>query len=224
MVDLHDALRPTETAPPPPVGEIAARAERRQRRRFVVATGALALTMGAATITVGALLDRSDPAPTVADGAATSPAESSVSPRPDPSTSPPSTGATTTSTPPTAAPEPEPAPSTTAPDTEEGRDDDEAGPATTEPATTPGLRTSTTRTSEWADGYCVQVEVANEAGRVEAWQVVIDLGGTIDEVWNATVVTVGDRAIFSGLDDYNAAIESGDTTSFGTCVDTPATG
>lgn len=89
------------------------------------------------------------------------------------------------------------------------------------PMTTPGIRTSETITSQWDDGYCVQIEVINDSTDQDSWQVVLDLDGTIATLWNATVSETSPGTFaFSGLEGYNATILAGAVTSFGACVDT----
>lgn len=228
MVDLHQALRPTETAPPPPVAEIAARAGRRRRRRRVVAsTAGIAVVVGLASIGLGGLADRASETSTVADGASERPARSTGT-TPSPETGerpdrPDRQGAPNDSSTPAPAPS-SPTPSTAAPDSTPTTSAVEPAPSSTaiggEPDTTAGLRTTTTRTSEWATGYCFQVEITNDGSNQARWQVVIDLAGTVSTVWNASAVTAGERTIFAGLADYNADLAAGQTTSFGACVAT----
>ncbi len=89
------------------------------------------------------------------------------------------------------------------------------------PMTTPGIKTSETATSQWEDGYCIQVEVSNEAQGLDMWQVELDLNGVVATVWNATFVQLdGGTVLFTGLAGYNEDLGAGSTTSFGTCVDT----
>jgi cellulase/cellobiase CelA1 len=86
--------------------------------------------------------------------------------------------------------------------------------------TTPGIRTTSTTTSAWEDGYCIRVRVDNDGSEAVAWQVVIELDGTIATLWNATAAP-GDGAstIFTGS-DWNAVLDPGALTTFGLCVDT----
>ena len=222
MVDLHQALRPKETAPPPPVAEIAARAGRRRRRRVVASTAGIAVVVGLASIGLGGLADRASETSTVADGASERPARSTgATPSPETGDRPDRQGAPNDSSTPAPAPS-SPTPSTAAPDSTPTTSAVEPAPSSTaiggEPDTTAGLRTTTTRTSEWATGYCFQVEVTNDGSDQARWQVVVDLAGTVSTVWNASAVTAGERTIFAGLADYNADLAAGQTTSFGACV------
>ncbi len=250
MVDLHDSLRPTGTAPPLPVSEIATRGRRRKRRRLVSTTGLAVATIGVAafaisslprssaeTVTVADVADdgQAESADTPADDGADRPPESTTVPPSadgDPSESP-TTAATATSTDPTANDEPpagdadetsgsmEDTDPTTASTTQADTASEEAESAEPHPMTTPGIRTSIITTSEWEDGYCIQVTVGSDTVNQNGWQVAFDLDGTIATTWNATVVEASSGTfVFSGLDGYNADIRSGSETSFGTCVDT----
>jgi len=93
-----------------------------------------------------------------------------------------------------------------------------------EPSTTPGLRTETTTTSQWEDGYCVEIEVNNEGETAaRAWQVVLDLDGTIATLWSASIDDSTDgRFVFSGVAGYNATLDAGALTTFGACLDLEA--
>ncbi len=107
-------------------------------------------------------------------------------------------------------------------DTEPG--DPETGSENAEPLTTPGLRTETTTTSRWEDGYCVEIEVNNEGETTaRTWQVVLDLDGRIATLWSAAVDdSVDGRFVFSGVDGYNAVLDAGALTTFGACLDVEA--
>lgn len=227
MVDLHDSLRPVETAPPPPLSEIAARAVKRQRRRFVTATGAVALTVAVGAFALIGPLNGSTDSATVANGAAdesTNPSDPADDDRGAPtesdnvsstvqsslterSSTPSTTSTSTTST------------STGPPDEATSLSTGSTIP-TSQTETGSGLRIEETRTSEWDDGYCVQIELTNDAGDVVDWEVSLDVGGTIDTIWNATAIVDGDRTVFSGLDGQNTDLLSGQTTSFGACINT----
>ncbi len=225
MVDLHDALRPTGTTPPPPAGEIADRARRRRRRRHAAASGALAATIVVAVVALGSLLDRSADAPTVADGVAEGIADGTSArpvdqPRGSTTVSAPTTGSSTDPTPPAgAAPSPAPSTRVTGAPTSSATEPPRPDPDPTAATTTAGLLTASERTSEWSGGYCFQMQVTNEGERLDAWQVVADLGGTIATLWNATAEPIGDRAVFAGIGGYNAGLDAGERTSFGACVD-----
>lgn len=230
------------------MGEIVAEARRRRRRRHATATGAVAVLLIVAGVALGGLLGRSPNSATVADGIAGDVTDGVAEEPIDPSgntTAPPSTvdpsgerTATTGSGAPTetvpsavTAPTSEPSStptggSTDAPTdpvtTPTGSTDGPVRPPESEPAeaaTTAGLRTSSERTSEWFDGYCFQMEVVNEGGPLESWQVVLDLGGAVDTFWNITAESSGERTVFTGIPGYNARLDAGDTASFGACVD-----
>ena len=232
MVDLHDVLRPTEVVTPLPVSEIAGRARRRRRRRLATVTATLTLTLGTAALAVGSSLPPPDGAVTVADGAATPDVVGSDAAVPDqtaadgdggqPSSSvtvPPAETVTSSRTP--IDDRPPTSSSGSAPTGPDATASTTTGAASGDPlATTPGLQTSTTITSEWEDGYCLAVEVINEATTPVVWRVVFDLDGSIASLWNATAVDVdGGSAAFTGLEGYNTSIAPGAATSFGACVD-----
>ncbi len=227
MVDLHNALRPNQTAEPLPVSEITARAKRRKRRRATSATGLTVATLGIAAVGIVSLAGSPPPTSTVADGSADQPTETTASPA--------GTDATSTTerldgpvstTPPATAVDETGASLADTEQTSSSLAPDGTAPDDSQPATTPGIQTSSTTTSEWATGYCVQVEVLNDgvdAVDRDTWQVALDLGGTIAEVWSANAVDAGGGTfVFSGLPGYNEAIGAGSVTSFGTCVDTVA--
>ncbi|MGH1492269.1 MAG: cellulose binding domain-containing protein [Acidimicrobiales bacterium] len=235
MVDLHDSLRPSGAAPPLPVSEIAARGKRRKRRRIISTAGVAAATLSIAAIAISSLPRSSAETVTVAD-------ESSDETT-DQTTALPTTIASTinTDTTTTTATTTTPDTTTTTADSADtdadsvggGTDDTESttstesstslsdGGAEDHPLTTPGIRTSTTITSQWEDGYCMQIEVINETVDRDSWEVGLDLDGTIATLWNATVFEMSSGTfVFSGLEDYNVTIQAGAVTSFGACIDT----
>lgn len=227
MVDLHDSLRPTGAAPPLPVSEIASRGKRRKRRRAISTAGLAVVTMSIAAIAISSLPGSSAETVTVADESADEPT--------DRTTVVPATIAdTTTTTAAIATTDAVTADSGLGPvgagvgggsdgvgaSTESSTSLTDGG-AANHPMTTPGIRTSTTITSQWDDGYCMQIEVINDTVDQDSWQVGLDLDGTIATLWNATVGETGPGTfVFSGLEDYNVTILAGAVTSFGACVDT----
>lgn len=179
------------------------------------------MLIAVAGIGVVGLLDRGRDSPIVADGAteasdrSTGGASSTAVDQTAPTSTTTSTSTTTQTSAQAGTPTSETDP---APTGQEAVTEDQA--TTTAPASTLGLRTSTTRTSEWEDGYCFQVDVTNQAGNGQGWRVVLDLGGSVDTVWNATVTAAGDQTVFSGQAGYNTDLAPGASTSFGACVTT----
>lgn len=235
MVDLHDSLRPTGTVSPLPVSEIVTRAKRRKRRRQISATGLAVATMGIAGFAISVVPWTPTETATVADGGEaflTDPPEASTddsSIREDsaedsvdqPTTSRPPTSAGDETTPSSVEAEPETS-STVPSDTQsEGTASEDTASAQSRPVTTPGIRTNSTTTSEWEDGYCVQIDVVNDGPDRRTWQVVLDPDGTVNTLWNATVVEASAGTfVFMGIGGYNDTIQPGASTSFGTCIDT----
>ena len=245
MVDLHESLRPAVTAAPPPVEEIAARARGRRRRRRASATGVGVLAIGLAAVATAGALRGPDATVTVADASPDGPSEATSpttedsptwsEPRPEPDALAPSptSGLAADSG---QARDRDGSDLGDGSDRIDGSGDGDGSASSTDqletpsssmapppprPTTSPGLAIDETITSRWEDGYCLQIEVVNDAAERSAWQVVLDLDGTIATTWNAAVADAGDgRFVFSGLADYNPTIGPGEATTFGACVDT----
>lgn len=228
MVDLHESFRPANTTAPLPLDELAARVRRRKRRRRASAAGLAVVTVAVAALAVAQLPDSPSETVTVADGIVAEEVERSTGEVADQPSDPPREPTTSTDgdrstdsldrSSPTAPPEA--TPSTGSTNAPAGSDAAVVPLGEPHPLTTPGLRTSAEPTSEWHDGYCVQIEVVNDTGEDVAWQVGLDLGGTIDALWNASAEDVGSGTyLFSGDGDHNATVAAGAATSFGTCVD-----
>jgi cellulase/cellobiase CelA1 len=209
------------------MGEIASRAMRRRRRRIArvvgLSVGALSVGLVAAATLAGgspdtdistvSAVDR-PPEPTTttstADDGSARPAPSQITVE-------------------TLPPDPDPDPDLPATTAAASVTTQEAGApttgttlaSTTTPTTTiPGIRTTSTTTSAWENGYCIRVRVDNDGSEAVAWQVVIEFDGTIATLWNAKA-GAGDSAstIFTGS-DWNAVLEPGGWTTFGLCIDT----
>ncbi|MEL6980850.1 MAG: cellulose binding domain-containing protein, partial [Actinomycetota bacterium] len=201
-----------------------------------------AVTVLVAAVAIGGLVDRADNAPIVADGATDVSTDSTggsvtgstvAPPVAEPESTPTTTragDATTnpatddtagspTGPPTTDEPTVETEPAST-PTTDRPTTDTSALPPATASGTSPGLRTSTTRTSAWEDGYCFQMEVVNDGADGAGWQIVLELGGTVDTIWNARAAGSGDQTIFSGLAGYNTDLDPRASTSFGACITT----
>lgn len=116
----------------------------------------------------------------------------------------------------------------------------EPPPVTTEPATTSaavpagrpdppvtvaevstGIGLTTKTTSSWPGGFCLQVDLANTTDRPIAWQVTLDLPGTIDTIWSAVAQPAGDGAVtLRGEAGYNESLGGRAATTFGMCLTT----
>jgi cysteine-rich repeat protein len=68
--------------------------------------------------------------------------------------------------------------------------------------------------SQWADGYCVTLTVANNGQPVSSWAVQLYTGSIqVTSAWNATFTIMGDELAIDG-----GALNSGDVQSFGFCA------
>lgn len=79
------------------------------------------------------------------------------------------------------------------------------------------LAVTVTEDSHWATGSCSSVTVQNAGGAIVTWEISLDVGGTVTDVWNAKTAPDGAKVKFTGL-DYNAVLDPGETASFGFCV------
>ncbi|MEM7151726.1 MAG: cellulose binding domain-containing protein [Myxococcota bacterium] len=72
--------------------------------------------------------------------------------------------------------------------------------------------------SMFPQGQCDDVFVTNISAFNVTWEVTLTLPGTLDQVWNAALVSeMGTEASFSGA-EHNAAIDPGEQAMFGYCV------
>jgi type II secretory pathway pseudopilin PulG len=111
--------------------------------------------------------------------------------------------------------------------------DDPPTTTTTTPTTTTSTTTSTTTptttstvpngvswtsrvTSEWQTGYCVQVDVVNNARNTEKWRLQHPVRGTIYSFWNARYTRSGNTLDIEG-EQWNQSLRSGETATFGWC-------
>ncbi|MEM9134340.1 MAG: cellulose binding domain-containing protein [Actinomycetota bacterium] len=213
MVDLREALRPEPTETAPPLADIAARARRRRRRRHQARAGAGALALVALLVGYGAFPRSSSNLTTVADPAVDPPTAATT-----PDGSPDRTAAPSV---PTSRPVGgDEAPDGAAPSAEPGAGDADGTDGDGErPVTTPGIATTSVTTSSWEGGYCLQIEVVNETSAQQRWQVVLDEGGSVAEVWNAEVEEVDDVLVFTGEEGFNPTVDPSSSTGFGACID-----
>ena len=216
MVDLRDALRPfvdeAAAGPRRPVAEVAERAaeaRRRRIRRGSVVAGLAALVVAGGLILVDPFAgpDRSSQVSVADPGPATTAPTTTASPPPSSS----STTAPTTEAPTTSAPE---TTATTAP----------APPVEGDAplvSLVDGVVATSTTTSSWEAGRCVEVLVENTTAAPVEWKVRYALGGTIATLWSAVADDQGGGVVeFTGEDGYNRQLAAGASTTFGTCVDT----
>jgi septal ring-binding cell division protein DamX len=108
-------------------------------------------------------------------------------------------------------------------------------PSTTTPTTTTTTSTTTTTTtptttssapagvtwtsrvtSEWQSGYCVQVDVTNNARNTQKWSLQHSVKGSIYAFWNARYTRNGDLLSVEG-EQWNQSLKSGESTNFGWC-------
>ncbi|MCA9628444.1 MAG: DUF1588 domain-containing protein, partial [Myxococcales bacterium] len=70
--------------------------------------------------------------------------------------------------------------------------------------------------SQWDAGSCHSVVVTNTGSANVTWAIELELGGTLDNYWNAVASTNGARTRFSGV-DFNRTLAPGEAASFGYC-------
>lgn len=98
------------------------------------------------------------------------------------------------------------------------------GPATTGDGTDPGgdpsLEVEIIPQSSWETGQCDDVRVTNVSSGPITWTIPLTLPGDLSNAWNARYVPDPDDArtvTFTGT-ETNAALDSGEDTTFGYCV------
>ena len=81
------------------------------------------------------------------------------------------------------------------------------------------LTTQVNVISSWEDGYCAQIQVANESSApVSPWTVLVNTNATsLTTVWSATG-TLESGVLTVNSADYNAVLAAGASTEFGFCV------
>ncbi|MCS6914479.1 MAG: DUF1592 domain-containing protein [Myxococcales bacterium] len=73
------------------------------------------------------------------------------------------------------------------------------------------------RDADWPTGYCTTVTVTNRGPLPGAWEVLLVVEGTINNLWNARSEPAGKALRFRGM-EYNRTLEPGASTSFGFCA------
>ncbi|HYD09581.1 MAG TPA: lytic polysaccharide monooxygenase [Acidimicrobiales bacterium] len=86
-----------------------------------------------------------------------------------------------------------------------------------------GVTVSSTTTSSWQGGRCVEHRVTNTTAEPRSWEVHLRPKGKITSLWNATSIEQHHaghegHAAFIGA-DWNATIAAKSATTFGMCVD-----
>lgn len=72
--------------------------------------------------------------------------------------------------------------------------------------------------NDWGAGYCADVTVTNTTDAVVAWEVELELEGTINNHWNAEMTALaGNLYRFAGV-AWNAEIAPGESAGFGLCA------
>ena len=221
MVDLRAALRPLVDEPaaaPLPVAELAVRARRRTMRRR---TGALGVAAAFAVVLgVVATHDPSNRVATADGTPSTTDAVPAVDPpATDPDSSTPASPVTTVPAP-TQSTQPPP----TQPDESEESEEADRGeaerPASGEP-TSPvaGVAVTSTTTSSWDGGHCVEIRVENGSGDTVAWLVTYAPAGTVATMWNSVVDHEGAEGTTFVGEGWNNRLAPGEWTTFGVCID-----
>ena len=220
MVDLRDVLRPfvdeAAAGPRRPVAEVAeraAQARRRRVRRRSAGAGLAAVVVAGGLALVGSFTtpDRSSQV-SVADTSRPATTDATSVPLPRSTTS-------TSTTPTTAAPTTA-VPSTSAPASTVGT----LPSGDQEPLVSlvDGVVATSTTTSSWDSGHCIEIRVENTTTSPVEWKVRSALDGTIATLWSAVADDQGGGiVVFTGEEGYNRQLAAGASTTFGTCVDTP---
>lgn len=79
------------------------------------------------------------------------------------------------------------------------------------------LTVTVTQDTTWDTGHCSTVKVLNTGSAAITWEVSLDIGGTLTDLWNATSAPDGAKTKFTGL-DYNGTLDPGEMASFGFCA------
>ena len=74
-----------------------------------------------------------------------------------------------------------------------------------------------TMNSDWGSGYCQQVQVINTGNATSNWAITVPVGGTINNLWNATWSQTDGNLSASGV-SWNQTLAPGATAEFGFCA------
>jgi cellulase/cellobiase CelA1 len=73
------------------------------------------------------------------------------------------------------------------------------------------------RTSQWDNGYCDVVTVTDGGTDGVEWSVVLQVDGTISQLWNAVATETTGPVTFTGV-DFNRRGDAAQNASFGFCT------
>lgn len=96
-------------------------------------------------------------------------------------------------------------------------------PPTTPPPSNPPPTTTTTVpaqqsiSSDWGAGYCANVRVSNTSSKSILWATQAEIGGRIDNLWNATGSATTGKVTFKGV-EHNRVLAPGQSAEFGYCA------
>ncbi|WP_080522433.1 glycoside hydrolase family 5 protein [Methyloprofundus sedimenti] len=93
-------------------------------------------------------------------------------------------------------------------------DDDEADM----PNSGDDLIVSLVPVSEWETGYCSDVHISNPGNSAVNWRIVLEVEGSIYNLWNAVYSQTGQTLIAEGL-DWNNLVQPGQKVTFGFCAE-----
>jgi len=95
---------------------------------------------------------------------------------------------------------------------------DNGGTMTPTPTPTSDVTVTQLTENSWDTGYCNKVTVANDTDAAITWTIVIEVTGTISQMWDASYTKSGSKVVVNGL-DYNASLAPGASLVFGYCAD-----
>lgn len=85
-----------------------------------------------------------------------------------------------------------------------------------------GLQLTFTRTSEWNDGYCSDVEIYNPGSEPIDWVIDFEIDEIVYDIWNATYQQSGRLVTAEGV-SWNNYVHPQSTRKFGFCAEQDAT-
>lgn len=87
------------------------------------------------------------------------------------------------------------------------------------PSTVATLTPQFNKTSDWGQGYCMDVSVTNSTSQSVEWRTLIPKDGTISKIWNATVTASSPHQLAVKGVDWNASLKPEGSTLFGYCAE-----